>query len=234
VIVQAGDERIKQVRPVGRAQCPFTGQGLGRDLGQREEPAGRVPGLGDAVGIEQQLVAVADTDHARPAPPAGQVEQPERRRGVRLDERGGPAAQQQRWRMPAADEFGPGPPRLAGVPRSGPSVREREVHQQGGDEPFRVLRTDDHGVQPDRDARQAGLGAGQVAPGVQHGQAGPVGGQAGAHDVADEQADTERGGHHVMDIAAAALGGGQMARLDIQPTDMCRGRKGHGGISGRE
>jgi hypothetical protein len=214
VIVQAGDERVKQVRPAGPAQRLVTVQGLGRDLDQREEPPGRVPGLGDAVRIEQQLVAVADRDHARPAPPLGQVEQPERRRGVQLDERCGPAAQQQRRRMPAADELGPGPTRLAGLvglPGSGPSVREPEVHQQCGDEPFWVLRTHDHGVQPDRDARQAGLGAGQVAPGVQHGQAGPVGGQAGAHYVADEQADTERRGHHVMDIAAAALGGGQMA-----------------------
>jgi len=39
---------------------------------------------------------------------------------------------------------------------------------------------------------------------------------------------------HVVDIAASALGGGQMAGFDIQPTDMCRGRKVHGGISGRE
>jgi hypothetical protein len=89
-------------------------------------------------------------------------------------------------------------------------------------------------VQPDGDARQARLGAGQLAPRVQHRQAGPVGRQAGAHHVADEQPDAERRGHHVMDIAAAALGGGQVAGLDIQPTDMCRGRKGHGGISGRE
>jgi hypothetical protein len=111
---------------------------------------------------------------------------------------------------------------------------DREVRQQRGDEPLRVAGAGDQRVQPDRDAGQARLGAGQVAPGVQHRQAGSVGGQAGAHHVADEQPDTERRGHDVVDIAASALGGGQMARFDIQPTDMCRGRKVHGGISGRE
>ena len=80
-------------------------------------------------------------------------------------------------------------------------------------------------MQPDRDARQAGLGEGQLAPGVQHGKAGPVGGRAGAHYVADEQADTERRRHRVVNIAAAAPGSGPMARFDIQPTDMCRGRR---------
>jgi hypothetical protein len=113
--------------------------------------------------------------------------------------------------MSAADQFGPGPGGLAGLAGPWLLVGDREVHQQCGDEPFRVLRAGDQGVQPDRDARQAGLGAGQFAPGVQDGQAGPVGGQAGAHHVADEQTDTERSGHHVVNIATAALGGGQMA-----------------------
>jgi hypothetical protein len=230
VIIQAPDERVEQVRPVGPGGPggPGLAYRLLRNLDQREEPAGRVPGLGDAVGVEQQLVAAADRDHARPAPPVGQVEQPKRRRGVQLDERRRTAAQQQRRRMPAAHELGPG---LAGLGVPGPWLLtgDREVRQQRGDEPFRVLRTGDQGVQPDRDAGQAGLGTGQGAPGVQDGQAGLVGGQAAAHHVADEQPDTERGGHHVMDIATAALGGGQMARFDIQPTDTYRDREGHGG-----
>jgi hypothetical protein len=125
--------------------------------------------------------------------------------------------------MPAADQLGPGPG-LAGPGLAG----DRETGQQRGDEPLRVLRAGDQGVQPDRDAGQAGLGAGQLAPGVQHGQPGPVRGQAGAHHVADEQADTERRGHHVVDIATAALGGGQVARFDMQPADVRRGLKGHG------
>ena len=213
MIIQAPDERVDQVRPAGPGGPggPGLAYRLGREEDQREEPAGRVPGLGDAVGVEQQLVALADRDRARPAPPVGQVEQPERRRGVKLDERHRIAAQQQRRRMPAADELGPGPAGLDGVPGPGLLTGDREVRQQRGDEPFRVLRTGDQGVQPDRDAGQAGLGAGQGAPGVQDGQAGLIGGQAAAHHVANEQPDTERSGYHVVDIATAALGGGQMA-----------------------
>jgi hypothetical protein len=118
-----------------------------------------------------------------------------------------------------------------GCPQQTSSV---QAPASGPEAPLLVLGPGDQGVQPDRDAGQAGLGEGQVAPGVQHGQAGPVGGLAVAHHVADEQPDTERRGHHVMDIATAALGGGPVARLDVQPTDVCRGWKGHGGISGRE
>ena len=213
MIIQAPDERVEQVRPVGPGWPggPGLAYRLLREEDQREEPAGRVPGLGDTVGVEQQLVAAAHRDHTGPAPPVGQVEQPERRRGVKLDERHRIAAQQQRRRMPAADELGPGPVGLVGVPGPGLLTGDREVGQQRGDEPFRVLRTSDQGVQPDREAGQAGLGGGQGAPGVQDGQAGLIGGQAAAHHVADEQPDTERSGYHVVDIATAALGGGQMA-----------------------
>jgi hypothetical protein len=213
VIIQAPDEHVEQVRPVGPGwpAGPGLAYRLLRAEDQREEPACRVPGLGDTVGVEQQLVAAANRDHARPAPPVGQVEQPERRRGVRLDECRRIAAQQQRRRMPAADELGPGPLGLVAVPSPGFLTGDRKVRQQRGDEPFRVLRTGDQSVQPDREAGQAGLGGGQGAPGVQDGLAGLVGGQAAAHHVADEQPDTERSGHHVVDIATAALGGGQMA-----------------------
>jgi hypothetical protein len=105
VISQARDKLVEQVRPVcrgrDRRQC------LRRAVGQREEPADRIPGLRHAVGVQQQLVARTDREHARLAPPADQVEKPERRCRARLDERRGPTAQQQRRRVPAADKLRP-------------------------------------------------------------------------------------------------------------------------------
>ena len=194
MIGQVRDELVQQVRPPGRG--PGSRQRPRRTLGQREEPPGRIPGLRHAVGVEQQLFALADSEHARLAPPVRQVEQPERRSRARLDKGREPTAQQQRRRMPAADQLRPG---AALIPGSG------KVHQQGGNEPFRMLGPRDQRVQPDRDTRQAGLGDGQLAPRVEHGQAGPVRGRAGAHDVADEQPDSVWGRHRVVNVAALAL-----------------------------
>jgi hypothetical protein len=73
-----------------------------------------------------------------------------------------------------------------------------------------MLRAGDQGVQPDRDARQAGFGAGQLAPGVEDGKPGLVRAQAGSHHVPDEQPDAERRRHDVIDIPAAALGRGHV------------------------
>src|SRR6266487_7177930 len=52
VLVQPGDQDVEQ----GSAVRAGAADRVRGDLGQREEPAVRVPGLGDAVGVEQQLV----------------------------------------------------------------------------------------------------------------------------------------------------------------------------------
>jgi hypothetical protein len=217
VLVQPGDQDVEQGSAIG----PGAADRVRGDLGQREEPAVRVSGLGDPSVYSSSwspsptgIVLARHHPSARSSNPSGGAAYGSMNAAEWSRSSSGGGCPQQT--SSAQDPAGGAPP----------SDSTREVHQQRGDEPPRVPGPGDQRVQPDRDASQARLRAGQVTPGVQHRQASPVGGQAGTHDVADEQPDAERRGHHVVDIAASALGGGQMARFDIQPTDMCRGRPG--------
>jgi hypothetical protein len=126
--VQPGHDGVEQVLVV--AARPHRRAGA---LGEREKRPRGVACLGDPVGVQQQPVRPGEAEGARLAPSVAHVEQAKGRGGlIRVDEGRAARAQQQRRRVAAADELGPG--------------IIIEVHHQGGREPLRA----DQAVQPHR------------------------------------------------------------------------------------
>lgn len=166
-----------------------------------------VAGLAHPVGVQQQPVAGPQRQRLAGAPAAGQLQQAQRWELQHRLDAGGPAVpQQQRGRMPAVHDLGR--PVALGQP-----------DQQGGHEALRTAQTVAHQrIQPHRHRGQRRFAPRQLPEGAQHVGRPAHRLQALAADITDDQPGAERGGQHVVQVAADLGGGvgGQVAHLGAQ------------------
>lgn len=172
----------------------------GGALGERVRAAVTVISLADPVGVEQHAVTRARPEQVGVRRGAAHVEQAERRRRrQRVKRRDAAVPQQQRRRVPAADDLRVG---LA-------AVRYRD--ELSGDELLAVRVVGHERVQPGRDDLQRVRLRGEPAEGPGDLGGGPRGARVMPHHVADEQADSVRGGDGAGDVTAGRVAAGVAA-----------------------
>lgn len=159
-------------------------------LGQGVEGAASVAGLGDAVGVEQQLVALGEGERVESRGVPREVTQSEGRRRVHGIHRGDAPAgpHQQRGCVPAVHHLQLPLPWVPGD-HGGHEVVAAEV---AGEAP----------LDPVDDGEEVGLVVGGFSEDTEHQRGGPDGGQPLAAHVADDQPHPVRGGYQRVQVTA--------------------------------